>query len=46
MVSNKYNLRDKSEPQSYGIGLKELWEIKPEVRILPIFILFTFLIEN
>ncbi|XP_013148482.1 PREDICTED: electron transfer flavoprotein-ubiquinone oxidoreductase, mitochondrial [Papilio polytes] len=30
MVSNKYNLRDKSEPQSYGIGLKELWEIKPE----------------
>ncbi|KPJ18815.1 Electron transfer flavoprotein-ubiquinone oxidoreductase, mitochondrial [Papilio machaon] len=31
MVSNKFNLRDKSEPQSYGIGLKELWEVKPEV---------------
>ncbi|CAG9782291.1 unnamed protein product [Diatraea saccharalis] len=30
MVSNKYNLREKSEPQSYGIGLKELWEVKPE----------------
>ncbi|XP_047027604.1 electron transfer flavoprotein-ubiquinone oxidoreductase, mitochondrial isoform X1 [Helicoverpa zea] len=30
MVSKKYNLREKSEPQSYGIGLKELWEVKPE----------------
>ena len=27
---NKYNLREKSCPQTYGIGLKELWEIKPE----------------
>ena len=27
---NKYNLREKSDPQTYGIGLKELWEIKPE----------------
>ena len=27
---NKYNLRDNSDPQTYGIGLKELWEIKPE----------------
>ena len=26
----KYNLREKSGPQTYGIGLKELWEIKPE----------------
>ena len=26
----KYNLRDNSDPQTYGIGLKELWEIKPE----------------
>ena len=24
----KYNLREKSGPQTYGIGLKELWEIK------------------
>ena len=27
---NKYNLRESSCPQTYGIGLKELWEIKPE----------------
>ena len=25
-----FNLREKSEHQTYGIGLKELWEIKPE----------------
>jgi len=25
-----YRLRDGVEPQTYGIGLKELWEIKPE----------------
>lgn len=31
MASQKYNLREKSEPQSYGIGLKELWEVTPEV---------------
>ncbi|XP_013191395.2 electron transfer flavoprotein-ubiquinone oxidoreductase, mitochondrial [Amyelois transitella] len=30
MVSSKYNLREKCEPQSYGIGLKELWEVQPE----------------
>ncbi len=24
----KFNLRDKCEPQSYGIGLKEIWEIR------------------
>jgi len=29
-VINKYNLRKDSEPQSYGIGLKELWEINPD----------------
>ncbi|GBP77356.1 Electron transfer flavoprotein-ubiquinone oxidoreductase, mitochondrial, partial [Eumeta japonica] len=29
-LSHKYKLREKSEPQSYGIGLKELWEVKPE----------------
>ncbi|XP_045614185.1 electron transfer flavoprotein-ubiquinone oxidoreductase, mitochondrial [Procambarus clarkii] len=26
----KFNLRENCEPQSYGIGLKELWEVKPE----------------
>src|SRR5688500_1179222 len=26
----KYKLRDGVDPQVYGIGLKELWEIKPE----------------
>jgi len=25
----QFNLRENSEPQSYGIGLKELWEIDP-----------------
>ena len=27
---NKYNLRNNSNPQTYGIGLKELWEINPK----------------
>lgn len=26
----KYNLREDSDPQTYGLGIKELWEIKPE----------------
>ncbi len=26
----KFNLNDGADPQTYGIGLKELWEIKPE----------------
>ena len=26
----KFNLREKAEPQSYGIGFKELWEIDPQ----------------
>ncbi len=25
----KYNLRDNSDPQTYGLGIKELWEIDP-----------------
>ena len=25
----KYNLRDGKDPQTYGIGLKEVWEIDP-----------------
>ena len=27
---NQFNLGDNSQHQTYGIGLKELWEIKPE----------------
>lgn len=26
----KYDLRADSDPQTYGLGIKELWEIKPE----------------
>src|SRR3954469_2527973 len=26
----KYRLRDGADPQVYGIGLKELWDVKPE----------------
>ena len=29
-VIKKYNLRQDSEPQTYGLGLKEVWEIDPE----------------
>ncbi len=29
-LMNNFNLRDNAEHQTYGIGLKELWEIKPE----------------
>lgn len=29
-VIKKYDLRKESQPQTYGIGLKEVWEIKPE----------------
>lgn len=28
-VSKKLNLREHCEPQTYGIGLKEVWEIDP-----------------
>ena len=27
----RYQLREGADPQVYGIGLKELWEVKPEV---------------
>lgn len=30
MIIEKFNLREGKEPQTYGIGIKELWEIKPE----------------
>ncbi|NDE91240.1 MAG: electron transfer flavoprotein-ubiquinone oxidoreductase [Alphaproteobacteria bacterium] len=26
----KFNLRDGVDPQTYGLGIKEIWEIKPE----------------
>lgn len=29
-VSKKYDLRRESGPQTYGLGIKEVWEIKPE----------------
>lgn len=29
-LMDRYNLRDGVEPQTYGIGIKELWEIEPE----------------
>jgi electron-transferring-flavoprotein dehydrogenase len=30
LLEAKYRLRDGADPQVYGIGLKELWEVKPE----------------
>lgn len=27
----KYDLRKNSDPQTYGLGVKEIWEIKPEL---------------
>lgn len=29
-ILNRYNLTANSEPQTYGIGLKEVWEISPD----------------
>lgn len=29
-VIQKYNLRERSDPQTYGLGIKEIWEIDPE----------------
>jgi electron-transferring-flavoprotein dehydrogenase len=29
-LEKQYGLRDKCDPQKFGIGLKELWELKPE----------------
>jgi len=29
-LEQRFNLRDSVDPQTYGIGLKELWEIKPD----------------
>ena len=30
-LMDRYNLRAGADPQVYGIGLKELWELRPEV---------------
>ena len=30
----RYGLRDGREPQKYGLGMKELWEVRPEVHRL------------
>ncbi|MDH3762597.1 MAG: electron transfer flavoprotein-ubiquinone oxidoreductase [Gammaproteobacteria bacterium] len=30
-LMQKFNLRAGVEPQTYGIGIKEIWEVKPEV---------------
>ncbi len=30
LLETKFNLRDNVDPQTYGLGIKELWEIKPE----------------
>jgi electron-transferring-flavoprotein dehydrogenase len=29
-LMQKFNLREDVDPQAYGIGIKELWEVKPE----------------
>jgi len=29
-LMRKFNLREGVDPQAYGIGIKELWEVKPE----------------
>ncbi|XP_064637395.1 electron transfer flavoprotein-ubiquinone oxidoreductase, mitochondrial-like [Lineus longissimus] len=33
-VIKKYDLRKDKEPMTYGIGLKELWEVQPENHVL------------
>jgi electron-transferring-flavoprotein dehydrogenase len=27
----KFNLRENCAPQSYGLGIKEIWEVNPEI---------------
>ncbi len=33
MLQAKFNLNDGRDPQTYGLGLKELWEVKPEKHV-------------
>nr|WP_233586609.1 electron transfer flavoprotein-ubiquinone oxidoreductase [Legionella sp. km772] len=28
-IMNRYHLRDKAQPQTYGLGIKEIWQIEP-----------------
>ncbi len=30
IIMNRYHLRDKAQPQTYGLGIKELWHIDPK----------------
>lgn len=30
-IQNKFNLRDDCDPQTYGIGIKEVWKVRDEV---------------
>ncbi len=30
MLASKFNLYDAGEPQKYGVGIKEVWRVKPE----------------
>lgn len=32
-LENKFKLREGRDPQVYGLGLKELWEVKPEKHV-------------
>ncbi|MFO1037641.1 MAG: electron transfer flavoprotein-ubiquinone oxidoreductase [Geminicoccaceae bacterium] len=32
-LMDRFNLRDGVQPQTYGLGIKELWEIKPEKHV-------------
>lgn len=29
-LNNRFKLRENCEPQTYGLGVKEVWEIEPE----------------
>ena len=31
MVQNKFGLRDNCDPQTYGLGIKEVWKVKDDV---------------
>ncbi|PTD98154.1 electron transfer flavoprotein-ubiquinone oxidoreductase [Pseudothauera lacus] len=33
ILEARFNLREGADPQTYGIGIKELWEIKPEQHV-------------
>jgi electron-transferring-flavoprotein dehydrogenase len=30
VLTQRFGLREQSDPQTYGIGIKELWDVKPE----------------